>query len=444
MKKVKIKKSLPALLIVSYLLITCQAVIAFAHEKHSNSYFLSQQNPTVNSAEITEITQAYNEFDNSLKILLNQLQDVIDNKLNSKSLDFKTPNAQLKKLRQVNNNLLEIEKSNLSDTFSNINNTITEISKVIEPLSQGLTSKNVTQIQNYLDLPDKDPQVKRNLGSFGEITQKNIQEFLINRHQKLAEYMQLLTNNSPSESANLLDENKQLKAEINNFTWKYNLSVIAAFVAGICVGFFRKLPRQKIRNQRTHLKPNTPPYIEEADPDYSPNPDDQNYPSQTAIASPSPQPPTETNPPPRENPANSQAENTNRSISRIIHNASVNELITIYNQNRNSLSKYSTEVSETEESINQRRLGSHQAAILEKVSKGKGSYWIINKEGLDYLVPKGSIKINEFNYKTVESLFDCQGYQPNISSDFVLLKPAQVTSISQQMWQIVDYGVLRF
>ncbi|NEP84305.1 MAG: hypothetical protein F6K39_43040, partial [Okeania sp. SIO3B3] len=106
------------------------------------------------------------------------------------------------------------------------------------------------------------------------------------------------------------------------------------------------------------------------------------------------------------------------------------------------LSKSAIEVSETDQSIDQRRLGGGQGAILHK--HRKGNYWILNEGGTDYMVPKNNIKINEYSLETVTNLFECQGYQPEYSG-FKLIKPAMVSSVSRgEIWQLVEPGVLQF
>ncbi len=119
-------------------------------------------------------------------------------------------------------------------------------------------------------------------------------------------------------------------------------------------------------------------------------------------------------------------------------------VVETYNQNAKSLSKVAIEVSETPESINQRRVGVHQAVILEKVGKNKGNYWIISESGISELVPKANFKINEYNYETVAILFNCQNYRQGYSTDFCLLEPAKVVSINQNNWQLQQKGELLF
>ncbi|MBD2360304.1 hypothetical protein H6G36_03660 [Anabaena minutissima FACHB-250] len=115
-----------------------------------------------------------------------------------------------------------------------------------------------------------------------------------------------------------------------------------------------------------------------------------------------------------------------------------------YNQNRKQVCKNASEVSETVDSINQRRLGVNHSVILEKVSKNKGNYCIIPEQGFSYLLPKDNLRINEYNYETVTILFDCYNYQPGRSSDFRLKTPAVVVTENHDTWRLQQKGELQF
>jgi hypothetical protein len=118
------------------------------------------------------------------------------------------------------------------------------------------------------------------------------------------------------------------------------------------------------------------------------------------------------------------------------------QLILTYQQNPRLLSRNAIEVSETDQSIDKRRLGGGKGAILQKARRG--NYWILNEGGIDYVVPKNNIKINEYNLNTVANLFECQGYRSGYSG-FQLIKPARVSAISRgETWQVVERGVLQF
>jgi Mg2+ and Co2+ transporter CorA len=116
------------------------------------------------------------------------------------------------------------------------------------------------------------------------------------------------------------------------------------------------------------------------------------------------------------------------------------DLVNIYNKEPKRLEGYTTEVSETQDSIRERRLDRSQAAVFEKVRNG--TYWILTVQDRKYLVPKGGMKFNQNNYETAQSFFECHG-QPN--GKFKLLKPAIVSRIDgQDNWQITELGILVF
>ncbi|MEG3845351.1 hypothetical protein QT971_05335 [Microcoleus sp. herbarium19] len=129
----------------------------------------------------------------------------------------------------------------------------------------------------------------------------------------------------------------------------------------------------------------------------------------------------------------------------LIHpNLKEEELASSYNEDPK---KFSTQnnvevVSETEDSINQRRLGTSKAILTKD---RRGNYWILTGNGCEYMVPKDNFKINEYNYNTVQALFECLNYQASITSDFQLVRPAKVSFITGlDKWQLEDRGILQF
>jgi uncharacterized protein YukE len=116
------------------------------------------------------------------------------------------------------------------------------------------------------------------------------------------------------------------------------------------------------------------------------------------------------------------------------------KLVTTYNNNPDSLPRV-IEVNITKESLENQRLGSNQYAILEHNSGG--NYWILKENNYDYLVPKKNVRLNQFNLITLEALFECQNYQAS-SKQFNLIKPAKLTSIYGDKWQLEEMGILQF
>lgn len=118
------------------------------------------------------------------------------------------------------------------------------------------------------------------------------------------------------------------------------------------------------------------------------------------------------------------------------------ELVEQYNQKRETLSN-AEEVSETKESITNRRLGSNYSIIFAQ--QRRGNYWIVEKEGRNYLVPSDNLRLNEYNVKTVESVFECRGFQPHSVNNFQLLQPAIVKETNEgKNWQLDQPGILQF
>ncbi|MBW4533131.1 MAG: hypothetical protein KME09_04265 [Pleurocapsa minor HA4230-MV1] len=120
----------------------------------------------------------------------------------------------------------------------------------------------------------------------------------------------------------------------------------------------------------------------------------------------------------------------------------VSQFVETYNQNKNSIcDNAKTLVAERQVSLNQRRSGSANVVTLENTTQKK--YCIIEEENNYYLIPHTKIKFDEFNKSTLESLFDCA----NLTSDyhnFQLVKPAKVSQIDSEIWQLEEKGKLNF
>ena len=120
------------------------------------------------------------------------------------------------------------------------------------------------------------------------------------------------------------------------------------------------------------------------------------------------------------------------------------QLLKYYNdqEKRAILSQNATTVSATIESIDNSRLGVGKP-VLEK--QRRGSYWILKQGSSQYLVPSDTININEYSIDTLKKLFECQGVNSEGSKGkFELLKPAKVSSIGEEKWQLSEPGKLEF
>ncbi|MGL5806487.1 MAG: hypothetical protein ACRC2R_14770 [Xenococcaceae cyanobacterium] len=134
---------------------------------------------------------------------------------------------------------------------------------------------------------------------------------------------------------------------------------------------------------------------------------------------------------------NSSIEITNNNLNNTLR------FVEEYNRDKHSLfNKAIATVSETDESMNNRRDARYTPVQLE-VKGSRGSYWIIDEDKNNYLVPTSDIKINLNKLDTVQALFDCFKYYEGYSN-FQLTKPAKVLKLSDYLWQLEERGELFF
>lgn len=113
------------------------------------------------------------------------------------------------------------------------------------------------------------------------------------------------------------------------------------------------------------------------------------------------------------------------------------------NYYRDARSSSPIEVSPTEESLANRRMGGGEPIVLE--NKRRGYYEVYLDGNYHCLVPSQNFRINQNNYKSVEDLFECQNYDPNYSDSYTVIRPAVVYPLAGgQTWQLQQRGVLRF
>ncbi len=122
-------------------------------------------------------------------------------------------------------------------------------------------------------------------------------------------------------------------------------------------------------------------------------------------------------------------------------NFSESDLLAIYNNVPQVLTKKAVQVSITEDSLNSTN---NVPIILETLKKG--SYWIIAiEESIYLLLPKSNLIINPHSYHTVKLLFNCHGYQADDTREFTVNKPAKVSPMpNPQQWKLEEMGVLDF
>jgi hypothetical protein len=114
-----------------------------------------------------------------------------------------------------------------------------------------------------------------------------------------------------------------------------------------------------------------------------------------------------------------------------------------YNYSPQILESYIVEkVSETEESLTNRRNSSHAPVLLKHTNNA--NYWIFNGEDQNsWLVPKSDLKLTPISYDTFQALFECQDYQPNLKLQ--IMKPAKVSyNSSTNAWELEEKGQVQF
>ena len=86
------------------------------------------------------------------------------------------------------------------------------------------------------------------------------------------------------------------------------------------------------------------------------------------------------------------------------------------------------------------------AGIIYLEATGNGNYWIIQIQDDSYwLVPKDNIIINTPVMKTLQSMFDCEGYQERKNQEFILKKPAKLSlNTNNKQWKLEKLGILNF
>jgi ribosomal protein L37E len=349
--------------------------------------------------------QGFNRHHSSLPDddVINQLAD------NSQKQDEDEIQRSQSQIKELENqlSLVQSQSKQLLQEFSKLESDLRELNVAIEPKSQHLfskfthnLSKRISELQREHIQPNLTPTTAHRQSSSGNELQSQSQI------EKLEQTILLI----PSQVANLIE------GKISTQPAFQNHDLVESQLEQINDNLTRLFTEIKEIKTNINSNSNTPP--PERMTGYKVN---QNYEIQLQDI-------------PQQTP-----ENEPDAFSDI-------PWLKTYNQDPESLSKHTTEVSVTEENINQRRLGTNQPVILEKSRRGKGNYWILPKSNTEfYLVPKGYLKINQYNIATVQTLFECiQEQEGNYNSKFILLQPAIVSPVEQEKWQLTKLGVLKF
>jgi hypothetical protein len=457
---------------------------------------VAQSSPSGTPA-LNQTSNAFNQLKKSrdeLKISLDKFKESIKKAVKDKKLQGVDSQDVTAKITALKTAKTEYFKSATSpkntETTTKIDEAIAAISNVIDPLNQGLTNKEkVEKVQRDLKLGEQNPDKfgeapnKKGYGDFGDLTQGEIDTFLTKEFGKLDdginELEKLSAEKPPANSGKSTGSgNEKPASENNSSNW---LPLFAAALFGAILGSLASIfgvellrKRSRISTQQTAQKIQSPKVTESVNTQYlqtamnnlttKVNTDSariQNLENQivrlqhdiimlnqsasssvaSSIASPdwyqSSPPATYPNQTfPRYDDPEAYSE-ANYGIST----PQTPQLVDLYNHNPRSLSGKAIEVGETEESINKRRLSGDRLVVLE--NKRGGSYWIIKEDSIDYMLPKQNLKINEFNYSTVEVLFECRNYYTNYS-EYKLVKPGRVQMVSAGSWQLQERGVLEF
>ncbi|MCA2642490.1 MAG: hypothetical protein IM467_17530 [Microcystis sp. M137S2] len=88
-------------------------------------------------------------------------------------------------------------------------------------------------------------------------------------------------------------------------------------------------------------------------------------------------------------------------------------------------------------------MGGSEPIVLE--NKRRGIYGVYLDGNYHCLVPSQYFRINQWNYKSVEDLFEFQNYDPNYSDCYTVIHHAVVYPLADgKTWQLQLRGILEF
>lgn len=460
--KPKIYSIIPMFLL-SMNLLSADQVYAVDYNINQNLIIAQKPNKKLN------ISQAFRDLKDAIKSFNDDIREVVTGNKNQDEVNSKNI---LKKLDNLNKELASLpENAQISKIVNNINSTISELDKIIKPLENGLTNDSVAQVQKDLGFFTTENIPERFYGTVEEKTQKEIENFTNNKinelntqivsFESLLNKKEVKTTNaissqpkkSPSKAKNDGLELNAVKSSLRNLT--ITVIILGFILLGLIIFcIYRIITLVEQQRQITNSLRNNQKFIDidkfqiELNEIYkrvnnfdarlkqiessSHNKTPSNY-SSTSQNSPTSQPRTEPvyQPQTRIYQSYQTANISNTNIG----------LVSAYNINPNSLSEQATIVSESNFTAQQRRLGKNIQSILE--SDNRGNYWIIIENNDEYLVPKANMRINEHNYLTISTFFNCSGYNSNSSNNFTLVKPAKVYRRGEQ-WELIEIGELQF
>ncbi|MDZ8236288.1 MAG: hypothetical protein RMZ69_03775 [Nostoc sp. ChiQUE01a] len=444
------------------------------------------------------INREIDELDKSIDILIREIQAQKDEDKESFKLDnLQNVSQKIQKISTDIQNIYQTQSVKLPENseklLNNIQERIENIKKIIEPLINGLNKNSVGQVQEHLGIfkvADRNGK-KKDYGTLGDATKGKISNYLTqNKNNLIQDIDRLLGNDINSQVRTLSQQVKELQEQSKNNNKPSLIELTSLILSFISLLLFATLLLERggfsalsnmFQNRRNEEKSdkisNTPADSSSFDPSQISNNKNQikntsnneehklhsriielenkiNRLQQFITKILEDQESTgiqktlknQTNHLLEESRQQNQ-QGSNQFLQYPTEQPSnlqisVPNLLAAYNNDPGSLFSKATEVNVTEESIDDKRLGSGDKAILE--AKKAGSYWILKEGKTDYLVPKKHLTFNQHQYKTAQALFQCQGYQPSFRQKFHVLKPARVTPIYGDKWQLEEMGSLEF
>lgn len=445
-----------------------------------NRALINNDRSTYNSTQQVDnqntINTEINELDKSIDAFIREIQAHKDeDKQSFKSDNLQNANQKIQNISIAIQNIRQAPSvklpENSGELLNNIQERIKNIKKVIEPLINGLSRESVGQVQENLGIFKVANRNNKDYGKLGNQNKGKISNYLSeNKNNLIRDIDRLFGNDINSQVKSLNQQVKELKEQsknnntLNFIAWT---SLILSFLSLLLFatlllereGFsalsnkFKDKKDEKKPDEISTLSPDTLSINRpETSNDVENKKNNSEQYSGTDILSDKPSNDTNQSPENKTVYPSQEQHQKQQDVSNQFSQdytgqpsnlqTSIPDLLAAYNNNPGSLSLKAIVVNLTEESIDVHRLGSRQKAIFE--AKKAGSYWILQEGRTDYLVPKKHFTFNEYQYKTAQALFQCQGYQPSSRQKFHVIKPARVTPISQEKWQLEEMGILKF
>jgi hypothetical protein len=111
----------------------------------------------------------------------------------------------------------------------------------------------------------------------------------------------------------------------------------------------------------------------------------------------------------------------------------------------NFINIYNNDYKQFTEAINVSPTVSDPRLLSKDRAGNSGNYRIIF-DNIDqyYLVPRADFRPEEYSYRTLKALFECIDYESSKSRRFTLIRPALVSKIDGNNWQLREMGCIQF